>query len=236
MTPVDPVRPGSALADPTLQAAWTDRLHELQAAAAAGGAKERKRLECAADIRSILAVYPWQRLNYRYGRWESAQTFWKAIITLDVWEAYHWETNDRTFQLLDPRSGQKLGELLARPGLLTMPAGTLEFAGDPASIGVYRPSGGAVDTITLGWCWLLNGVTLRKGIDALRGGADRLPPPYRQIDLDLHDKFRAWFVDEPAKPGREAPNSKETESYAAWNPGSPVHRPRFGQQRGGGDQ
>ncbi|GII23340.1 hypothetical protein [Planosporangium mesophilum] len=239
MTPTDPIRPGAALTDPNLREALAERLTRLEAAAATGGRKEKQSLEDARDTWSLLAAFPWQRLNYRYGRWQSAQTFWKAAITLGLWESYHWERTTESFQVLDPYTGARLGEFypqselkrrVGRPytetDLLQMPGGTLEFAGDPASIGVYRLVGGDVDTISLSWCPWLNNVTLRKGIAMLRAGnADRLPPPYQFVDLDLLDKYRAWFADEPDKPQRKAPYASEV------NPYRPGGYPRFGRPR-----
>jgi hypothetical protein len=237
MTPADPIRPGAALDDPNLRAALAERLPALEAAAATGGSKAKEALTNALDTWSLLAAYPWQRLSYRYGRWQSAQTFWKGLVTLGMWEAYHWARNADSFQVLDPYTGARLGELYAQsalkrrvgepytePDLIQMPGGTFEFAGDPASIGVYRPVGGGADTIRLSWCQYLNVGTLRKGIDALRtGSADRLPPPYQFVDLDLLDKYRAWFVDEPDKPQRKAPWAQEVRTY---RPGGPA---RFGR-------
>lgn len=107
-----------------------------------------------------------------------------------------------------------------------MHGGTLEFAGDPASVGVHRPVGGAADTIRFTWNPWFNVEALRSGIEALRtGSADRLPPPYHFIDLDLLDKYRAWFVDEPDKPQRKAPYASEVSPYR------PGGQPRFGRSR-----
>src|SRR4051794_15877772 len=101
MTPTDAVRAGSALADPDLRAALAQRLSGLEAAAATGGSKDKDSLENVLDMWSLLAAYPWQRLNYRHGRWQSEQTFWKALITFGIWESYHWERNEDSFQVLD---------------------------------------------------------------------------------------------------------------------------------------
>ncbi|NJC71925.1 hypothetical protein HC031_19710 [Planosporangium thailandense] len=241
MTPTDPIRPDAALADPNLHVALAERLPALESAAAMGGPKDKAALEYALDAWSLLAAYPWQRLNYRYGRWQSEVTAWKALLTFELWESYHWERNTESFQVLDPYTGVRLGEFYAQaalrkftwggqpymqPDVLAMPGGTLEFAGNPASIGVYRPVGGGADTIRLSWCPWLNSGTLREGIAALRSGsADRLPPPYQSIDLDLLDKYRAWFVDEPDKPQRKAPWAYEARTY---RPGGPA---RFGRPR-----
>jgi len=238
MTPSDSIRPGSALAtEADLAAALAAELTRLQAAAASGGKKEQLALDNARDTWSLLAAYPWLRLNYRWGRWEADVTFWKALITFDLWESYRWARNTETFQVLDPHGGQRLGELLtqdrlrrfdgapyARPEVLTQPGGSLEFAGEPGSIGVYRPPGGPADSIRFTWSPWLNNVVLREGIAALRSGAaDRLPPPYQFVDHDLLDKYRAWFVDEPDKPSRKAPYANEARLY---RPGGPA---RFGR-------
>jgi hypothetical protein len=240
MAPTDPIRPDSALAtDPDLASALAAGLPAVEAAAASGGKGEKLALANALDTWSLLAAYPWQRLNYRFGRWQAEITGWKALVSFEAWESYHWARNDETFQVLDPHTGQRLGEFYAqqplrklrgapyaRPELITAPGGTLEFAGNPATIGVYRPAGGGADAIRLSWIpWLNNGV-LREGIAALRSGAaDRLPPPYQFVDLDLLDKYRAWHVDEPDKPSRKAPWANEARLYRAGGP------PTFGRSR-----
>ncbi|WP_212997581.1 hypothetical protein [Winogradskya consettensis] len=187
----------------------------------------------------MLAAYPWQRLNYRFGRWQAEQTLWKGFVTFGAWETYHWESTVESFQLLDPYTGAKLGEMYsqkrlqffkgsayAEPDVLTPPAGAVEVAGDPRSIAAYRPAGGAADTIRISWDPYLNNVVLREGIQALRTGqSDTLPPAYLFVDLDLLDKYRAWFVDEPDKPARKAPWANDVRTY---RPGGP---PRFGRSR-----
>jgi hypothetical protein len=195
---LDSVRPESAFAtDPDLAAAWRQRPGD----------------DYSADIATLLSVHPWQRLNYRYGRWQSEGSALASMLTLTIWEGYHWETDDRSFQVLDPHTGRPLGEMYRRKDVLAMPGGALEFAGDPASIGAYRPLGGGLDTISLGWCWFLNLAVLRQGVAALRAGADRLPPAYKKVDLEVNDRFREWFVDSPDKPGRRAPNSTAARVY-----------------------
>ncbi|HYU03720.1 MAG TPA: hypothetical protein VEL02_07745 [Jatrophihabitantaceae bacterium] len=240
MAPTDAIRPDSALAtDPNLAAALAAELPPIEAAAASGGKREKLALANALDTWSLLAAYPWRRLNYRYGRWQAEITGWKALISFEAWESYHWARNDETFQVLDPHSAQRLGELYtqarlrrfdgtpyARPEQIMQPGGSLEFAGNPATIGVYRPPGGGADTIRLSWNPWLNNVALRDGIAALRSGnADRLPPPYQFVDFDLLDKYRAWFTDEPDKPSRKAPWANEARLYRAGGP------PRFGRSR-----
>src|SRR4051795_6599250 len=118
MAPSDSIRPGSALAtDANLAAALAAELPRLQASAASGGKKEELALDNARDTWSLLAAYPWQRLNYRWGRWEAEVTFWKALITFELWESYHWARNEETFQVVDPHTGQRLGELFAQQKL-----------------------------------------------------------------------------------------------------------------------
>jgi hypothetical protein len=242
MTPPDPIRPGSALTDPDLRAALAARLPELESAAATGGRSAKGVFEKALNTWSLLAAYPWRRLNYRFGRWQSETILWKGLITFELWESYHWERIEDSFQLLDPYTGDRLGEFYSHselrrislrkryiePEVLIQPGGALEFVGEPGAIGAYRPLGGGADTIRYSWCpWLHSGV-LGKGIEALRTGTlDRLPPPYMFIDLDLLDKYRAWFVDEPNKPQRKAPWAYEARTY---RPGGP---PRFGRTKHG---
>ncbi|WP_433362619.1 hypothetical protein ACQPZX_30645 [Actinoplanes sp. CA-142083] len=232
MAPADTVRPGSALAtEPGLAAAL--------AAAASAGSGDRRAQADAADTYSLLAALPWQRLNYRIGHWASEANTWKALLTFDAWESYRWQRNEERFQVLDPHSGQRLGELYtqaelrrlngsayAAPELIVPPGGTLDFAGDPATVGVYRPPGGGADAIRFTWNPYLNNGVLRDGIKALREGtADRLPPPYQFVDWDLLDKYRVWFTESRDKPGGKAPWASEARLY---RPGGP---PRFGRSR-----
>ncbi|GAB1689439.1 hypothetical protein [Krasilnikovia sp. M28-CT-15] len=240
MAPPDRIRPDSALAtEPDLAAALDAELRALEAVAASGDKRDKLALANALDTWSLLASLPWQRLNYRWGRWQAEQTGWKALISFEAWESYHWQHDDDRFQVIDPHSGQRLGEFYAqsqlrkfdgkvyeRPEAIMQPGGTLEFAGNPATIGVYRPPGGGADSIRFTWNpWLNNGV-LRDGIAALRSGsADSLPPPYQFVDLDLLDKYRIWCIDQPDKPGTKAPFASEARLY---RPGGP---PRFGRSR-----
>jgi hypothetical protein len=225
MAPTDPIRPDSVLAtDPALAAALAGKLPLLGTAAAAGGKPEKLALANALDTWSLLAACPWQRLNYRYGRWQAEATVWKALLTFDAWESYHWARNDETFQVIDPYGGQRLGEFFTQaPATITAPGGSLEFAGHPGSIGAYRPAGGGADTVRLSWNPWLNNVVLREGIAALRSGAaDQLPAPYQFVDLNLLDKYRRWFADQPDKPAGKAPWANEARLY---RPGGPA---RFG--------
>jgi hypothetical protein len=239
MAPPDQIRPGSALAtDPDLAGALAAALPPLEAAAAGGGKREKEALANAYDTWSLLAALPWQRVNYRWGRWQSEANTWKALITFDAWESYRWQRNDETFQVIDPHTGQRLGELYSqaklgrmigapydRPEPLVQPGGTLEFAGDPATIGVYRLPGAGAD-LRFSWNPWLNNVTLRDGIAALRSGAaDRLPPPYQFVDWDLLDKYRAWFTEQPGRPSGKAPWAAEARLY---RPGGGA---RFGKSR-----
>ncbi|MFI5890081.1 hypothetical protein ACIA5D_08160 [Actinoplanes sp. NPDC051513] len=240
MAPVDIVRPGSALAtEPGLATALAAAIPPLEAAAASGGKAEKSALANANDTYSLLAALPWQRANYRIGHWASEATVWKALLTFDAWESYRWQRNEERFQVLDPHGGRRLGELYsqaelrrmngkpyAAPELIVPPGGTLEFAGDPATIGVYRPPGGGADSIRFSWNPYLNNEVLRDGIAALRAGtADRLPPPYQFVDWDLLDKYRVWFTESRDKPGGKAPWASEARLY---RPGGP---PRFGKSR-----
>jgi len=173
------------------------------------------------------------------GHWASEANVWKAALTFDAWESYRWQRNEDSFQVLDPHGGARLGELYSqaklrklngtpyeRPEAIVAPGGTLEFAGDPATIGVYRPPGGGADTIRLSWNPYLNNEVLRDGIAALRdGSAGQLPPPYQFVDWDLLDKYRVWFADSPDKPAGKAPWASEARLY---RPGGP---PRFGKSR-----
>lgn len=105
MTPTDAIRPDAALNDPDLRAALAERLPTLEAAAAAGGSKAKLSLANALDTWSLLAAHPWQRYNYRYGRWQSEESLWKGLLSFGVWETYHRERNTDSFQLLDPYTG-----------------------------------------------------------------------------------------------------------------------------------
>ncbi|HEX5198786.1 hypothetical protein ACFQS1_02330 [Paractinoplanes rhizophilus] len=240
MAPADTVRPGSALAaDPGLAATLAAAIPPLQAAAASGGRDAKRALANAVDTYSLLAALPWQRMTYRIGHWASEANTWKALLTFDAWESYRWQRNEERFQVLDPHGGQRLGELYtqaelrrlnggpyAAPEVLGPPGGTLEFAGDPATIGVYRPPGGAAGAIRLTWNPYLNHEVLRDGIKALReGAADRLPPPYQFVDWDLLDKYRVWFTESRDKPAGKAPWAAEARLY---RPGGP---PQFGKSR-----
>lgn len=232
MAPPDQVRPGSALAtDPGLATALAGAFPRPEAGSEA--------LRNAQDTWSLLAALPWQRFGYRWGRWQSEAVVWKALITFDAWESYAWQRNDETFQLLDPHTGKAVGELYGqdrlrkfdgrpyqRPESIIQPGGTLEFAGHPGTIGVYRLPGGGASTIRLSWNPWLNNEVLRDAIAGLRNGtADRMPPPYQFVDLDLLDKYRAWFTDAPNKPSGKAPWAAEARLY---RPGGGA---RFGKSR-----
>ncbi|GAA2521364.1 hypothetical protein [Winogradskya humida] len=219
MTPADPIRPGSALTDGNLRAAKIAELDVLEAAAAGGGSKQKRILKQARDTYSLLAAYPWQRVNYRFGRWQAEQTGWKYLISLSLWDSYHWARSVDVFQLLDPYTGAPIGELSApsfhysmwgkpdvEDDLLHEPGGALEIAGDPTSLVAYRPFGGSPDTIRFAkspWSTVFPQI---KAIELLRTGqADRLPPAGQPVDYAYLDMYRAWFADEPNKPARKAP-------------------------------
>ncbi|WP_433306264.1 hypothetical protein ACQP2F_20320 [Actinoplanes sp. CA-030573] len=239
MAPPDPIRPGSALAtDAGLAAQLAAALPALESAAASGGKREKEALDNARDTWSLLAALPWQRLNYRWGRWQSEANPWKGVLTFDAWESYRWTRNHETFQLFDPHSGQRLGELYSQeklgkmvgkpydgPETLVQPGGAVEFAGNPATIGVYRLPGAGAE-IRFSWNPWLNHLALRDGIAALRSGAaGQLPPPYQFVDWDLLDKYRRWYTEQPDKPSGKAPWAAEARLY---RPGGPA---RFGRSR-----
>jgi hypothetical protein len=219
MTPPDPIRPGSALTDGNLRAAKIAELDLLEAAAAGGSSKQKRIHQRARDTYSLLAAYPWQRVNYRFGRWQAEQTFWKGLVSLGLWDSYHWARSVDRFQVLDPYNGAPIGELSApsylyskhgapftESDLLHEPGGTLEIAGEPGSVVAYRPMNGAPDTIRYTTNAWITFVSQAKAFELLRTGqADRLPSPEHPVDYAYLDNFRAWFVDEPNKPARKAP-------------------------------
>jgi hypothetical protein len=243
VTPPDPIRPDAALNDPDLRIGLQAHLDVLEAAAAAGGPAQQKALQMGRDTWSVLAAYPWQRFNYRYGRWQASIIFWRALITFDAWESYTWQRADDSFQLLDPHSGQAVGEFFSRAWLrkvsatppnesevLDEPGGTLDFAGDPGSLGVYRPPGGDASTLRFSWAPQLILGRLRPGIELLRSGAaDRLPPAHPPVDLDVLDAARVWFTQSRDKPSGK-PDWKTAYRAVHYRPGG--QQPRFGRTRG----
>ncbi len=229
----DRIRPGAALEDENLRAGLQERLAKLEIAAISGKSLDRIALNVGHHTWSVLAAYPWQRYNYRYGRWQADGILWRALITFDVWESYKWRPNHDSFQLLDPYSGQRIGEFISDaefkrdgtlshelPDVIAAPGGTLEFAGNPASIGVYRPTGGSADTVRYS-CnpWGHPGNTIAS-LERLRTGeADELPPTYPTPDLDLLDAARVWFAQSPDKP-RKKPDWKASYRAFHYRPGN----------------
>ncbi|WP_189082057.1 hypothetical protein [Mangrovihabitans endophyticus] len=238
MTPTDPIRPGAALNDPDLRAGLQARLEVLAAAGPRAGAA----LQIARDTWSVLAAYPWQRFNYRYGRWQADVILWRALITFEAWESYRWRRDTGSFQLLNPHSGERVGEFYSReylrskamppgdePDVVAEPGGTLEFAGDPGSVGVYRTPGGDASTLRFSWTPRLILGSLRGGIEMLRAGAaDRLPPAQPPLDLDVLDGARVWFTHSPDKPPGK-PDWKAAYRAHHYRPGG--RQARFGRTK-----
>ncbi len=219
MTPVDPVRPGSALTDVNLREALLERLRGLESEAKAAGRlrgiPSHDRFQEVLDVWSVLAVYPWQRFNYRYGRWWPEIDFLVPLLTVTLWERHHWVKDYKAFQILDPYSGKAVAQFDTLKRVLEVPGGALEFAGELGSVGVYRPLGGDLETITpTAHSW--RGLYPSKEIVKLREGADKLPPPNPNVDLEAVVRHQAWFADSPDKPGRRAPNLKFDTPWRTW--------------------
>ncbi len=229
----DRIRPGAALEDENLRAGLQERLDRAESAAASGNLVDRNSLQVTRDAWSVLAAYPWQRYNYRYGRWQADIIFWRALITFDIWGSYTWRRNYDSFQLLDPYNGKRVGEFISgarfrRTGVassneldvITGPGGTVEFAGNPASIGAYRPAGGSADTVRYSCNPFMIPAALRDSIEQLRSGdSDRLPPTYPPPDLDLLDGARVWFTQSADKPRRK-PDWKAAEQAFNYRTGN----------------
>lgn len=92
---------------------------------------------------SILDGYSWTSYGYKFGRWEWSGTLWTVFFS----GRDGFKQTFRVFQLVDLRTGQPVGEMVARNrnplGMHRMRkfSGTVEFAGDPALVGVYRMPG-----------------------------------------------------------------------------------------------
>ncbi|AGL18955.1 hypothetical protein [Actinoplanes sp. N902-109] len=200
----DVIRPGSVLSDPGERAGWEQ--HGL-------------RSPDSADMTTILAAYPWQPFPYRYGRWQAEQVAWKALVSFELWTSYKWGREESSFQVLDPRAGMTvLNELTAPPQLLSKPGGTVEIAGDPQTIGVYRVPGTAADRYWLGLSLHLDRTIQRQGVELLRQGGDRLPPAYETVDYPRLDGGRAWYRESPQQPHRR-PDWRAAENADLYRPG-----------------
>lgn len=89
---------------------------------------------------NVLEGHAWRTYGYKFGQWRFERPFWAVpLVFLGDW----WRWFD-TFQVIDLKTGKPVGEMVARNrtlwGLHRMRkfSGTVEFAGDPAFIGVYR--------------------------------------------------------------------------------------------------
>ena len=94
-------------------------------------------------VDSVLEGHAWKVYGYKFGQWRYERPFWtQPIVFLNGW----WRWFD-TFQLIDLTTGRPIGEMVARNrtpwGTHRMRkfSGTVEFAGDPAFLGVYRTPG-----------------------------------------------------------------------------------------------
>lgn len=104
-------------------------------------------LRLASDRRAANAILQgnaWQEYGYKFGYWQYQGPLWSIplLMSKNTW----WRSYKR-FQLIDLKTGKPVGEMWARDrnliGLHRMRrhSGTLEFAGNPALVGVYRLSG-----------------------------------------------------------------------------------------------
>ncbi|WP_158506301.1 hypothetical protein [Tomitella biformata] len=91
-------------------------------------------------VASIVDGYSWTTYGYKFGRWRWSGSLWTTFFS----SGDGWKQTFNSFQLIDLKTGQALGEMVARNrsplGLHRMSkfAGTVEFAGDPALFGAYR--------------------------------------------------------------------------------------------------
>lgn len=166
------IAPGAALADPELQ-----RVIQLRCE------RNRGRAEALA-LRNILAHYPWTNYHYKYGRWESVNKLFDF-----GYPRYKWSKTFHVFRLIDPATGQPVGEMVARGGL-TAPSGTLRFAGEPSFAGAYIATPGDPAAVHFTWSSFVKG---RATVEA----AQRLRPG--QVPMSERAAQRAWMAPEPAR-------------------------------------
>jgi hypothetical protein len=147
-------------------------------------------------IRHILSVYPWQEYPYRYGRWQRTQ----RIIDLGF-PSFKWARTYDTFQLLDPTTGRPVAELTATDFTLPAPAGTLRFAGDPHTAGVYTPPGGTTADLRLALSAFADQDTAFAEALHIRPGSTATHGSERfNQQLLADDDRRPWIADQPTPP------------------------------------
>lgn len=146
-------------------------------------------------VRNVIATFPWQEYDYKYGRWQRVRAL------LELGERYKWSKTYDTFQLVDRVSGRAVGEFLAARVKLAKYGGTVWFAGDPAVAGVCSPT---PDDAAPNWLVISAFADQRAAaeqLDQLRPGvAMWLPPGPADRLADSPDML--WVADHPDKPGR----------------------------------
>lgn len=101
-------------------------------------------------VENVLAGHAWKTYGYKFGQWRHERPLWTApLIFLGDW----WRWFD-TFQLIDLHTGEPVGEMVARNRIrwgshrMRKFSGTVEFAGDPVYLGVYRMPGDSHSVFT----------------------------------------------------------------------------------------
>lgn len=145
-------------------------------------------------LQHLLATFPWREYSYKYGRWQPVEQWWDPHGLLPM----KWGRTYDTFQLLDPNSGQPIGELRSR-GKLSRPAGRLWFAGDPRVAGVYTPAGDGTRDRWLVTSRFVSEKQAREAAPTMRPSEIPAidPGPYRER---MSEKKWPWVVDQPTKP------------------------------------
>lgn len=147
-------------------------------------------------VRNVLACYPWQEYDYKYGRWQRV----RALFDLGV-PRFRWKKTYDTFQLAERGTGRVVGEFVAADVKLAKDSGTVWFAGDPAIAGVCSP---APDDAVPTWLVVSAFADRRAAteqVDQLRpGGALWLPvaPTGRLTE----SSNAPWVADHPHKPAK----------------------------------
>jgi hypothetical protein len=86
-------------------------------------------------IVNILANYPWQQYDYKYGRWQRKPVLHGYEFVCPWWKSWE-EEYGRVVLLTHSTQGNAIAEMTGMVMLAEKPSGRLLFAGDPNYAGV----------------------------------------------------------------------------------------------------
>lgn len=195
-----PILPGSALTDVRLQQAVQYRIAQLESGSDVRDSLGASRYDLE-RIRRVLAHFPWREYSYKFGRWQQVARWW--------WDQYElfarkWAENYRSFQLLDPQTGEMFGTMTPPQPRLLERSGRLLFAGDPMVGGVYSPGGDGMQELHFVW---RSGVHLGPARKLMKSvGFGRGAAGLGSAVSGLCSGWAPWMVDYPDKPAKFRPD------------------------------